>query len=77
MKKTARVADIEAEVGVSLDDLVDRLKRLNKEDREFFIENLLASTSPEYLHSVKEAREDYKAGRTVSWEEALGENSQP
>ncbi|MDO8688921.1 MAG: hypothetical protein Q7R39_02745, partial [Dehalococcoidia bacterium] len=48
---------------------------LDKQDREFFIENLLAAASPEYLRSVQEAREDYNSGRTVSLEEAFGGES--
>lgn len=77
MRRRVQVAEIEAKIGFSLSTPVDRLLELSKEDREFFIENLLASTSPQYLRSVKEAREDYEAGRTVLWEEAFGGKSQP
>jgi prevent-host-death family protein len=38
-----------------------------------FFEDLLAATSPEYLESVKEARSDYKKGRTLSHEDVFGE----
>lgn len=41
------------------------------EERDFFLENLLADLSPEYLASIKEARQDYREGRTVSHEEAF------
>jgi len=54
---------------VSLGDLVAALRDMPDEDREWFLENLLAATSPEYLRSIREAREDYRAGRTVRAEE--------
>ena len=54
---------------ISLSDLVMALRGMPNEDREWFLENLLAATSPEYLRSIREAREDYRAGRTVSAEE--------
>ncbi len=73
MVKTARVADIEAKMGVTLSGLVERLQCLSRQDREFFIESLLAATSPEYLRSIREAREDYRAGKTVPLTEAFGE----
>lgn len=38
-----------------------------------FFEDLLAATSPEYLKSVKEARNDYEKGRTFSHEDVFGE----
>lgn len=54
---------------VSLNDLVAALRDMPDEDREWFLENLLAATSPEYLISIREAREDYREGRTVGAEE--------
>lgn len=66
MGKTKDMSRAEIKVGLSLKDLISALNELDPEDKEFFIENLLAATSPEYLRSIKEAREDYKAGRTVS-----------
>ena len=38
-----------------------------------FFEDLLALTSPGYLKSIKEAREDYKKGRVYTHEEAFGQ----
>jgi PHD/YefM family antitoxin component YafN of YafNO toxin-antitoxin module len=46
---------------------------MKKKDRESFLEDLLAATSPEYLTSIREARADYKAGRTMSHKEVSGE----
>jgi hypothetical protein len=66
MKKSP---EVEVKIGFSVRDLAIALRELSDEDREFFIENLLAATSPEYLESIDEARRDYKEGRTVSYEE--------
>ena len=43
-----------------------------KKERDSFLEDLLASTSPEYLKSIKEARADYKAGRVKNHKEVFG-----
>ena len=56
-------------VGVSFEDLVAGLQALTEEDREWFLENLLAATSPDYLESIREAREDYRQGRVVDAED--------
>jgi len=53
-------------VGASLEELVKALREMDDEEREWFVENLLAATSPEYLKSIEEARNDYREGRTVS-----------
>jgi len=36
---------------------------MKKKERGELPESLLAATSPEYLESITEAREDYKSGR--------------
>lgn len=66
MGKAERMAETEIKVGLSVKDLIVALKELSAEDREFFIENLLAATNPEYLESIREARQDYKVGRIVT-----------
>jgi len=66
VKKSAKV---EVKIGFSVKDLAAALQELSDEDREFFIENLLAATSPEYLESIDEARRNYREGRTISYEE--------
>lgn len=63
--------EVEFRVNLSLSELISALKNLSPEDREFFLENLLAALSPDYLASIKEARRDYKEGRTLSHEEAF------
>jgi len=45
---------------------------MSKKDRDDFLEELLAATSPEYLNSIKEARADYKAGRVKTHDEVFG-----
>jgi len=45
---------------------------MRKKEREAFLEDLLAATSPEYLKSIREARADYKAGRVKSHAEVFG-----
>ena len=65
MKKSS---EVEVKIGFSVADLAAALQQLSDEDREFFIENLLAATSPEYLESIDEARRDYREGKTISYE---------
>ena len=62
---------VEFKINLSLDELIVALKSLDAEEREFFLENLLAALSPEYLKSIEEARQDYRQGRTVSHEEVF------
>jgi hypothetical protein len=62
------LAKFEVKVGVSIKEIIAAIAELDEEDREFLIENLLAATSPEYLESIKEAREEYKRGEVISHE---------
>jgi len=71
MSQIKEPAEVEIKVGLSIKDVITALRGLNDEDREFFIENLLAATSPEYLKSISQARKDYKEGKTVPFKEAL------
>jgi len=57
---------------VKVDEIIEAVKRMKKRERDAFLEDLLASTSPEYIASIKEARADYKAGRVKSHEEVFG-----
>ncbi|MFQ3574650.1 MAG: hypothetical protein SNJ53_08490 [Thermodesulfovibrionales bacterium] len=63
---------IEVKVPISSDDIIDAVKKMKKRERESFIENLLAMTSPDYIQSIKEARTDYKVGKTKSHKEIFG-----
>jgi len=62
----------ELKVPISADEIIEAVKKMKKSDREAFVEDLLAITSPEYLQSIKEARADYKAGKTKSHKEIFG-----
>lgn len=42
-----------------------------EESIDELFEDMLAMTSPEYLKSICEAREDFRAGRVKSFEEAF------
>jgi hypothetical protein len=59
-------------IEVKPDEIIQAVKKMKKKEREAFLEDLLASTSPEYLQSIKEARSDYKTGRVKSHEEVFG-----
>lgn len=64
---------LEVKVPVSADDIIEAVKKMKKREREAFIEDLLAMTSPEYLQSIKEARAEYRVGKTKSHKEIFGE----
>jgi hypothetical protein len=49
-------------VNLSRQEIIGAVKSMNKRNRDDFLEELLATTSPEYLESIKDARADYKAG---------------
>lgn len=63
----------EVKIGISIEELISAINDLDNEDREFLIENLLAATSPEYIHSVQEARADYKHDRVLSHTKVFSE----
>jgi len=59
-------------VNLSRQEIIGAVKSMNKRDRNDFLEDLLVTTSPEYLESIKEARADYKAGRVKTHDEVFG-----
>ena len=59
-------------IEVQPEDIIEAVKKMKKREREAFLEDLLAATSPDYLVSIREARADYKAGRVKSHEEVFG-----
>ena len=69
------LADVKIKVKFSIKDIISAIEELEPQEKEFFIENLLAATSPEYLESIKEAREDYRAGRVSTHEELFGKGT--
>ncbi|PIW86992.1 MAG: hypothetical protein COZ94_07570, partial [Nitrospirae bacterium CG_4_8_14_3_um_filter_41_47] len=60
-------------IPISADDIIEAVKKMKKRDREAFIEDLIAMTSSDYLESIKEARADYRAGKTKSHKEIFSE----
>jgi hypothetical protein len=57
---------------VSPETIIKAVKRMKKGERQRFVEDLVAATSPEYLQSIREARRDLRAGRVKSHEEVFG-----
>lgn len=57
---------------VKPEEIIEAVKKMKKKDRDAFLEDLIASVSPEYLESIKEARSDYKEGRVKSHAEIFG-----
>ena len=58
-------------INLSRQEIIGAVRAMKKRDRESFLEELLAATSPEYLESIKEARADYKAGRVKKHDEVF------
>lgn len=59
-------------INLSRREIIGAVKAMKKRERESFLEELLAATSPEYLESIKEARADFKAGRIKRHDEVFG-----
>jgi len=54
-------------------EIIEAVRRMPKQDREDFIEELLSATCVDYLESIREAREDHKAGRVFEHGDLFGE----
>jgi coproporphyrinogen III oxidase-like Fe-S oxidoreductase len=59
-------------IEIKPEEIIEAVKRMKKRERDDFLEDLIAATSPEYLESIKEARNDYKAARIQTHEELFG-----
>ena len=59
-------------IQVKAEEIIEAVKKMEKKKREAFLEDLIATTSPEYLTSIREARADYKAKRVKIHEEVFG-----
>ena len=59
-------------IEITQDEIIKAVKDMKKKERDAFLEDLLAATSPEYLAGVKEARVDYKSGRVKTHKEVFG-----
>ena len=53
--------------------VISAIQKMAKKERDSFLEDLLAVTSPKYLKSIKEARAEYRAGRVRGHEEVFGQ----
>jgi len=62
----------EIKVTLSRQDIIGAVKAMSKKNRDDFLEELLAATSPEYLTGIREARADYTAGRVKKHDEVFG-----
>ena len=76
-KKTAHRQENKYVYGLKMEvnpeEIIEAVKKMKKRDREEFLEDLLAATCPEYLSSIREARAEYKAGRTASHKDVFGQ----
>jgi hypothetical protein len=54
---------------LSPDVIIAAVQRMKRSEREAFLEDLLAAASPEYLASIREARAQYRTGKTRTHEE--------
>jgi hypothetical protein len=59
-------------VTISQEEIIKAVKDMKKKERDAFLEDLLAATSPEYREGIREARADYKAGRVKTHKEVFG-----
>jgi hypothetical protein len=67
----SKTEDLKINMGLSLSDLIEAIQKLKPEDKELFIESLLAATSPEYLESISQARQEYKDGKLFTFDEVF------
>ena len=54
-------------------EIIEAVRRMPDHEREDFIEELLAATCADYLESIREAREDHRAGRVLEHGDLFGE----
>ena len=59
-------------INLSQQEIIGAVKAMKRRERDIFLEDLLAATSPEYLKDIKEARADHKAGRLKTHKEVFG-----
>ncbi len=59
-------------VEVKPEEIIAAVKKMKKRERDAFLEDLLAATSPAYLESIRQARADCKGGWVKAHEEVFG-----
>jgi len=60
-------------VDISPQQIIAAVKSMDEETQQEFLEDLLAQTSPEYLESIRQARNDYREGRIYSHEDVFAD----
>jgi hypothetical protein len=58
-------------LSISPEQIITAVQQLEKIQQEALVEDLLAAISPAYLDSIREARQDYQAGRLYSHDEVF------
>jgi hypothetical protein len=58
---------------VAPQEIIEAVKKMKKEERENFLEDLIAATCPEYLLSIKESRAEYVAGNTANHDDVFNQ----
>ena len=59
-------------IEIKPEEIIEDVRKMKKKERDAFLEELIAVASPEYLESIRDARDDYKAGRTQTHGEIFG-----
>jgi hypothetical protein len=59
-------------VEVRPEEIIDAVRKMKRGQREAFLEDLLASTAPDYLKSIREARAQFKARKVKTHAEVFG-----
>jgi hypothetical protein len=67
----SKTEDLKINLGLSLADLIEAIKALKPEDKELFIESILAATSSEYLESIKRSRQKYQDGKVFTFNQVF------
>jgi len=58
-------------VPISAQQIIFAIKKMKRKERLAFLEDLLAATSPKYLDSIRETREDYRRGVVLTHDEVF------
>ena len=54
------------------EEIIEAVKAMRKKEREAFIEDLVASASPQYRLDIQEARKQYRSGKVKTHDEVFG-----
>jgi hypothetical protein len=71
MGMVSKTEDIKINMGLSLSDIIEAINALKPEDKELFIESIVAATSPEYLESIRQSRQEHKDGKVFTFDEVF------